>query len=195
MNKLKILNDAQKKLIAEHTDIVKWSIYDYIQVNENIYGLGYDELFQEGCVCLCRAAATYDGNLAQFDTYAQVVVKNGLFTYCKKMCGKQKNMVHMDEIPFDSNDNGSDMIGYADNDVYDDLISDSVIFDLLGSVKSEYKGVTRLGIEALELKVKGYTGAEIARLWGVKQNHIGAWITRAKKKLRQNEQFMAKLQA
>ena len=52
-----------------------------------------------------------------------------------------------------------------------------------------------MGIEALELKVKGFSGAEIAELWGVEQNHVGAWISRAKSKLLKNEQFTLELQA
>ena len=179
------LNDTQRKLVADHIHIVKWAIYDHIRVNEKYYGLGYDDLYQEGCIWLCHAAATYDGSSAQFDTYAQVVVRNGLLSYCKEIYNKQKHMVDM--IP--------DFDGQETDDIYDSLVSDAVVFGLLESVKSKYNGVTRLGIEALELKVKGYTGAEIARLWGVGQNHVGAWITRAKQKLRQNEAFMAELQA
>lgn len=48
------------------------------------------------------------------------------------------------------------------------------------------KGVARLGIEALELKVKGYSGADIAQLYQTKPNHIGAWISRAAEKLRKD---------
>ena len=79
--------------------------------------------------------------------------------------------------------------------LHEAVLSDEVVFKLLESVKPEYSGITLLGIEALELKVKGYTGAEIARMWGVEQNLLGAWISRAKSKLLQNERFMAELKA
>jgi RNA polymerase sigma factor (sigma-70 family) len=191
VNKNEALSGEQKKMVSEHIDIVKWTIYDHIQVNENFYGLGYDDIFQEGCIWLCKAAATYNGNLAQFETYAQVVVKNGLLSYCKQVYGKQKHTVNMSGITPDSDD---DITGIVD-DAYESVLSDAAVFGLLESAKSKYTGVTRLGIEALELKVKGYTGAEISELWGVEQNHVGAWISRAKKKLRRNETFMAELQA
>lgn len=80
MGRIKSLNDAQRNLIAEHIGIVKWTIFGHIKVNENAYGLSYDDLLQEGCLCLCDAAATYDGGRAKFATYAQVVVRNGLLT-------------------------------------------------------------------------------------------------------------------
>jgi DNA-directed RNA polymerase specialized sigma24 family protein len=65
------------------------------------------------------------------------------------------------------------------------------ILRLLESVKGEYSGVARRGIEALALKVKGYSGAEIAELYGVKQNLVGAWISRASAKLRRDRRFLA----
>jgi RNA polymerase sigma factor (sigma-70 family) len=186
MKHIKTLNEAQRNLAAEHTEIVKWAIRKHINVNKNKYGLDYDDLFQEGCLYLCHAAATYDGERAQFETYAQVVVKNGLLTYCKMMCGKNKNNTdtHL-------TDDRNDLCLSAVSDTYNEFVSNTAVYDFLESVKAQYDGVTRLGIEALELKVRGYTGADIARLWGVEQNHIGAWISRAKKKLCKNERFMA----
>jgi len=189
---MEALNDAQRQLVADHIHIVKWAIYDHIEVNENLNGFGYDDLFQEGCLFLCKAAATYVSESAQFDTYAQVVVRNGLLTYCKKMCRIQKPLINLIDVPLDPGDGGSETYAdhFAGEDVFETLISYTDAINLLESVKPEYNGVARLGIEALELKVKGYSGAEIARMWGVEQNHVGAWISRAKKKLRNNERFV-----
>jgi RNA polymerase sigma factor (sigma-70 family) len=195
VTRLMVLNEIQRNLVAGHTDIVKWAIYNHITVNESIPGLGYDDLFQEGCLCLCHAAITYDGKTAAFETYAQVVVRNGLFTYCKKMYGKQKNIDSIEDLPQNPADDEYGVTGYDADDTYDKLLSDIAVFGLLESAKSEYGGVARLGIEALELKAKGYTGAEIARLWGVGQNQVGAWISRAKGKLRRNDRFMSELKA
>lgn len=60
-------------------------------------------------------------------------------------------------------------------------------------VKGEYRGVALLGIEALALKMKGFSGGEIALLYGVQPNVVGAWISRAAEKLRSNQRFMARL--
>ena len=44
--------------------------------------------------------------------------------------------------------------------------------------------MARLGVEALELKVKGLNGTDIAKLYNVKPNQVGAWISRAAQKIR-----------
>ena len=190
-----VLNDAQRELVTAHIDVVKWAIYEHININERIYGLAYDDLFQEGCLCLCKAAASYDGERAKFITYAQVVVKNGLLTYCTNLNRRSINTISISDLPQDPGDSDENISGNMVEDEYDLLHSEETVFNLLQSVKPEYEGVARLGIEALELKIKGYTGAEIARLWGVEQNLLGAWISRAKEKLRMNERFMAELKA
>lgn len=51
-------------------------------------------------------------------------------------------------------------------------------------VCGRYHGTARLGIEALELRVRGYSCADIAKLYQKKPNYIGACISRAAEKLR-----------
>ena len=59
----------------------------------------------------------------------------------------------------------------------------------LHQMHAQSSGVVRLGLEAMELKVKGMTGQEIAALYRVKPNHVGAWISRAGQRLRSNRAF------
>jgi len=63
---------------------------------------------------------------------------------------------------------------------------DLFVEQVLDYGKRTYSGVARLGVEALELKIAGYSGADIADLYGVKSNHVGAWISRAIKKLKKD---------
>ena len=85
------LTKQQQELVAQNLPVVHWVICDYIHVNPTICGLEYSDLFQEGCVWLCKAAATYkDDGRAQFATYAKTVVKNGLLSYCRTICNRGK---------------------------------------------------------------------------------------------------------
>ena len=90
-NKDIALTDAQRSMVEANMDVVRWAIRTSIQVNEQHYGFGYDDLFQEGCIWLCKAAVTYDPDGgASFPTYAQRVVENGLRTYCRLQHSKYR---------------------------------------------------------------------------------------------------------
>lgn len=184
------LNNEQQYLVENNLDIVKLSIHRNIIINENIFGFSYEDIFQEGCIWLCKAAITYQKEKGiKFSTYAFKVVSNGLRTYCRIMCNKQKRQC---VIPLynSEEDNQLALEQFSSEDSMDDLISEIDTLCLLDSMKKQYSGTVKLGIEAIELKVKGYTGKEIAELYGVKPNLVGAWISRASNRLKDNYAFM-----
>ena len=65
------LTKEQQALVEKNLSLVYWVIMESIHVNETIYGFGYEDLYQEGCIWLCHAAATYDPACSQFPTYAK----------------------------------------------------------------------------------------------------------------------------
>ena len=186
------MTDLEEKRITDHLDVVKWCIRKHIQVNNAVRGLEYDELYQVGCLALCEAAQSYDGSV-QFRTYAQVVVHNRLIDHCRKIKRIQDNTCYLDNPVSDTDD--ADGADYASliftSDESEVWLRDKEINHLLQKIKQKYSGVTLKGIEAIELKVKGYSGVEIAALYGVKPNLLAAWISRAKQKLQKDTDFMA----
>ncbi len=190
MCKIETLSEAQKNVIVENLEIVEWAIYKNIHINEQIQGLGYDDLYQVGCLALCHAAATYNGS-TKFETYAQVVVKNKLLDHCRAVLKKQPSMLYLDAPAGDDSRNTLEGIVSADSEDSMNSLSEADILKILDSVKTGYNGVTLKGIEAIELKIKGYTGKEIAELYGVKSSHVGAWISRAAAKLRKDSHFLS----
>lgn len=190
MCKIETLSEAQKNVIVENLEIVEWAIYKNIHVNEQIQGLGYNDLYQVGCLALCHAAATYNGS-TKFETYAQVVVKNKLLDHCRAVLKKQPSMLYLDAPAGDDSRNTLEGIVSADSEDSMNSLSEADILKILDSVKIGYNGVTLKGIEAIELKIKGYTGKEIAELYGVKSSHVGAWISRAAAKLRKDSHFLS----
>lgn len=185
------LSDSQRRLAEQNLNIVSRVIYRYVIVNETLVGFEYDDLYQEGCIWLCKAAASFQPEKGvPFTAYAEKVVANGLRTYCRLMRGKQK---WVRCIPSYSD---SDVVQFALGQIpeptyqEEEMLADMDVMQLLHRMKGQYTGTTRLGIEAIELKVKGYSGKEIAAMYGVKPNLVGAWISRAKQKLRQNPVFI-----
>ena len=77
----------------------------------------------------------------------------------------------------------------AEKAAMDEKIREAVL-QLLHTLKAQYSGTVKFGIEAIEWKVKGLTGKEIADMYGVKPNLVGAWISRAASRLKQNSVFL-----
>lgn len=183
------MSAEQKALVENHLSTVHWAIMENIHVNERIYGLAYDDLFQEGCIWLCHAAATYEPGRASFRTYAKKVVRNGLLSYCRGLYNREKQSGCLltngrGELEADGN-----ALEQADGFTMEISLLETL--DLLESKKWAYRGVARLGIEALELKVRGFPVSEIALLYHVPAPHVGAWISRTSQKLRNDPEFIA----
>jgi len=85
------ITSAQRALVEANLSAVHWAIRGGIDVNENVCGMGYEDLYQEGGLALCRAAATYDGQRTAFRTYAEAVIRNHLLDYCRALQAKRRN--------------------------------------------------------------------------------------------------------
>lgn len=186
------LTDEQRMLAEQNLHLVRWTIREYINVREEIEGLGLDDLCQEGAIALCHAAATYQAGSVKFKTYAVTVIRNYLLDHCRKVMAQQRNMPILPlDAPSDE-DKPPSQIPFAADDT-EEWLSELYVSRILEHGKRTYSGVAKLGIEALELKIKGYSGADIAKLYHTKPNHVGAWISRAAEKLRADSVAMGLL--
>ena len=181
--------EEREKLITDNMNVVRWTVFYDFTVNRYTPLLEYDDMRQIGYMALCEAADAYDGSV-KFSTFAKKVVFNRLIDYCRKMKRIQDKIYSLqNEIP-----DSDEMIYEAvvpDKDPLETAIDEQEAVDLLHSAKSKYSGITLKGIEAIELKLKGYTGVEIAALYGIKPNLLAAWISRAKQKLKSDADFIA----
>ena len=67
------------------------------------------------------------------------------------------------------------------------------VLELLTSTAKDFRGVSKLGTEALALKVQGFATSEIAARYHAPPSHVGAWISRASQKLRDSPSFLSGL--
>lgn len=181
------LTRRQQAMVEDNLLVIEKVIARYINANEDVCGLGRDDLYQEGAIALCRAASTYDGTSAKFSTYATTVICNHLYNHCKAVNTGQRNLpsVSLDMDSLDD-DRPPPFPEPSVPDTADALIGALDAAALLANCKRRYNGVARLGVEALELQIKGLSGADIARLYGAKPNQVGAWISRAAQKMRRD---------
>ena len=185
MKRIIPLNEVQIAMVEDNVSVINSVIFSRIIFDNNTYGLEYDDLFQEGALLLCKAALYYDeSKKTSFNGFAYVVIHNGLISYCKQMSKKKKNKLSYIEKAI----RGSDSI-VSDEVLIQEKILELDVLLFLEGLKKQYSGTAKRGIEALILKVKGFTGAEIAKKYNVKPNLVGAWISRAMKKLRNNYVF------
>ena len=192
MKKKLELTREQQELVEANLSVVHWIIVRHIHVNNASYGFEYEDLYQEGCIWLCNAAATYDMTRSKFTTYAKKVVYNGLIAYCRDMYKRQSRQCYLSigeqgELLLD----GKPLMDESED--LEERISRLEIVSLLESRRVFYRGVARKGIDALVLKVKGMSISEIAALYGVKPSHVGAWISRSSEKLRHDPVFLNSL--
>lgn len=182
-----ILTLEQQVLVEANLSVIDKAINLFINPDENICGLGRSDLYQEGAIALCKAAATYDGTSAKFDTYATTVVRNHLYNCCKAVNTRQRKLPSVTlDVDFSDEDSPPPYQEPSTPDGIDELLGQMDTADLLADCKRRYSGVARLGVEAMELQIKGVSGANIARMYHTTPNNVGAWISRAKKKIRKD---------
>ena len=160
------LTDAQRSMVEANMDVVRWAIRTSIQVNEQHYGFGYDDLFQEGCIWLCKAAVTYDPDGGASFPVSEI---------------------------FDTEADNHRAMASGIRSLQEQLAEVDAL-SLLESAKQQYNGVARLGIEAMQLKFIGLSNTDIAAYYGVKANYLGAAVHRAAERLRNNAEFLNSLE-
>lgn len=167
------------KLAEQSLPLIHWTIHTFIRWREDIVGLAYDDLVQEGCIALCGAASSYRPDKGGFQTYAVTVIRNHLIDYCRDI------MTHEDRLPTVSLEHLADNGWEADDmQMPPDMISQWDACRFLSERKRRYTGTARLGVEALLLKIAdGYGVTDIAKLYGAKPNQVGAWVSKAKKRI------------
>ena len=61
----------EQLLVEEHLELVRKIVKGTMSINENVQGLGYEDLYQTGCEALCKAALNYnEARGASFATFA-----------------------------------------------------------------------------------------------------------------------------
>ena len=184
MKRIIPLSKEQIALVEENLSVIDTVIFSRIIIDKKKFGMDYDELYQEGALLLCNAAMKYDKRKNDsFKAFAFIVIRNGLVSYCKKMSKKNKTFLEYTEK----------IIKSAETDMSDTIMQNKIIeldvLFFLEDLRKNYTGSARLGIEALIWKVKGLSGSEIADKYNVTPNLVGAWISRAVKKLQNDSVF------
>ena len=163
------LTAEQQRKAEENMGLVGKVIAD--KVHGTYFGsYTQEDLFQIGCIGLCKAAATDKGGC--FSTYAYRLIWNeictALISATRKASGEQPVELPILEI----------------QGATGEFTSALELEDLLERGESTAKGVAKKGIQALQLQLKGYSTREIGTYLGAPDNYVTAWEAKARKYLR-----------
>ena len=166
------LTPEQMRIVEENMGLVGKVIKD------KVHGLGqpgtpeYDDLFQTGCIGLCKAAATDKGGC--FSTYAYRLIWNEI---CDELA--RSTRLIQKEQGSDTIDAVVDCRSREQNPLHS-----SELRHLLQQAKSNASGAAAKGITCLELTVQGYNSKEIAKLVKAEAATVRMWMTRARRYLK-----------
>lgn len=171
------LTDTQRQLIVDHLDLVAQVLNKHICRDLSNPDLEWDDLYQTGCLALCKAALLHD-NSKPFGPYAARSIRNALFDYCGKSLRYRQPLCMMDQLP--------------EVPVYDESSFSFCDKDLTAFIKAQGScttGVIQKGLISLLKKSEGYTSTELSKEFGTTPNSVRAWMSLAAKKLRQEPEL------
>lgn len=165
------LTAEQQRKAEENMGLVGKVIAD--KVHGNSFGsFTREDLFQIGCIGLCKAAATDKGGC--FSTYAYRLIWNEICTALVQ--ATRRSAEQPVELPV------LEVQGAQES-----LASTLELEDLLERGEQTATGVVKKGIQALRLRVKGCSTREIGECLGAPDNYVTAWEAKARKYLRAME--------
>lgn len=196
------LSSEQQQLVEDNLALVRKVISDKVHGAGSIGIFTYEDLYQIGCVGLCKAAYTdkyqyaynrenaHSDEETRFSTYAYRLIWNEMCTmlgYATKV--RAESVIDPDDVL---------SLAKTDQTGIEDDIADAEFRSTLESVISKAAesatGVTAKGIQALGYMAQGYTSTEIAGMMGgVSCHNVTAWISRARKYLKANPELASLL--
>ena len=177
------LTYEQQTIVEENMGLVGKVIKDKVHGPGQDTAFCYDDLFQIGCIGLCKAAATDKGGC--FSTYAYRLIWNEICDALIKASRIQENEFFLEDTPRDKNEKA-----LSERDLL--LICEQKL--LIQTVKERASGMTSKGIECLQLASQGYKSADIASLMDAEPGTVRMWMTKARRFLRQQPEIIACLE-
>lgn len=169
------LSSQQQLRVEENIGLVGRVITDYVHMLPKGCIYTYEDLYQIGCIGLCKAVQTdKPGHEAAFSTYACRLIRNEIYSALEYATRRGREMAtDPDDLP---------QIVLADEDV-EQTEACHALLSLLDQAERETTGIVRKGIQAVRLSAQGYTSREIGERYGVPANYVTAWIAKARKHL------------
>ncbi len=179
------MREHERKLIEDNMEVVEYAV-KYMMQKYNIPKSEYEDYYQEGFLILYSKIDKYNGS-TKFKTFANMVLINGFIDMYRTNHNIQAES--LEAKLYDDEGNEEEFINLlaAPNNTENEVIArvtNDMLKEHIHRVKESCAAKTTVrGFEALELKMQGYTGAEIAKMFDVPANSLRSWMSKAKKLL------------
>ena len=166
------LTERQQRIVEANMGLVGRVIKD------KVHGLGqegaftYDDLFQIGCIGLCKAAATDKGGC--FSTYAYRLIWNEI---CDALV--KTTRINQNETVMEANE-----ILRGVQEHMPDPLEACELKQILESARRSADGVTAKGVQCLMLSAQGYTSSDLANIFNANASAVRMWMTKARRYLK-----------
>ncbi len=169
----------QQKLVEDNLGLVHKVIKDKLKFRSQIGIYTYDDLFQIGCIGLCKSAYTDKGGT--FSTYAYRIIWNEICDALIYSNKRQRTETIEEDIQAQTAEPSSEL-----------KIDISAALD---SAKRSASPCIVKGIESIIMMSQGYTCREIGRMYNSTDKQISAVISKARKYLRSREDIQQLISA
>ena len=189
------MTDYEKRLIEENMDAVSITTRKFLK-RYNIPQTEFEDYRQNAYVILCSKVHKYDGS-TKFSTFVDVVLRNAFIDMYRTDKSRRLDVVSLDEfLNEDKTFNDAQLCAIVEDErkVEEEVIekvTNDIIKQCIRKAKRKCASETTVkGFEALELRIAGYSGAQISQMMNTPSNIIRVGINRAKKILLGDSEFM-----
>lgn len=173
------LSENYRGKVEENMGLVHRVLHDKLRPPYQVGMYSYEDLFQIGCIGLCKAVATDKGGT--FSTYAYRLIWNEICDAVIYAARRQAKESACDVTPFVA----------AEQEVPEELSVFHIdIEKALAAAKEEAPASTAKGIDAICMMARGYTSREIGGKMDASDRLVCAWVSKARKFLRSRPEIV-----
>lgn len=174
------LTAEQQKKVEQNIRLVQRVINDKVHGPYQLGIYTYDDIFQIGCIGLCKAVATDKGGT--FSTYAYRLIWNEICDALIYSTRRQTTELSSDMIP---------LVAEEPTISISDVATQLDVQAALKAAKQEASPCVLKGIDAMIQMAEGRSSKEIGNEFGVSANLVCAWVSKARKYLKSRPEILA----
>lgn len=174
------LTAEQQKKVEQNIRLVQKVINDKVHGPYQLGIYTYDDIFQIGCIGLCKAVATDKGGT--FSTYAYRLIWNEICDALIYSTRRQATELSSDILP---------LVVEEPTVTVEDIAMQMDVQTALESAKRDASSCVLKGIDAMIQMSEGHSSKEIGDELGVSANLVCAWVSKARKYLKSRPEILA----